>query len=36
LVDYETTLRALSREGVDVPGRLVAEVGELADAFGKN
>jgi hypothetical protein len=36
LVDYEATLRQLSREGVDVPGRLMAEVGELADAFGKN
>lgn len=34
LVDYETTLRALAREGLDVPSRLVAEVGELADAFG--
>jgi hypothetical protein len=36
LVDYEVTLRALTREGVDVPAGLVAEVGELADAFGKN
>jgi pSer/pThr/pTyr-binding forkhead associated (FHA) protein len=36
LVDYEGTLRALSREGVDVPSRLMAEVGEIADAFGKD
>ena len=36
LVDYEATLRALGREGVEVPGKLVAEVGELADAYGKN
>jgi hypothetical protein len=36
LIDYEATLRGLSREGVDVPGKLVAEVGELADAYGKN
>ncbi len=36
LADYESTLRALSREGVDVPSRLVAEVGEIADAYGKD
>lgn len=36
LTDYESTLRALTREGVDVPGRLMAEVGEIADAFGKD
>ncbi|HLT38300.1 MAG TPA: FHA domain-containing protein [Enhygromyxa sp.] len=36
LTDYEVILRALSREGVDVPGRLMAEVGEIADAYGKN
>ncbi|MFO7562412.1 MAG: FHA domain-containing protein [Enhygromyxa sp.] len=36
LVDYEATLRALSREGVEVPGRLMAEVGEIADAYGKD
>jgi hypothetical protein len=36
LADYEATLRALNREGIDVPGRLMAEVGEIADAFGKD
>lgn len=36
LVDYEGTLRSLARDGVDVPSRLMAEVGELADAFGRN
>jgi hypothetical protein len=36
LADYEATLRALTREGIDVPGRLMAEVGEIADAFGKD
>ncbi|HVI02536.1 MAG TPA: FHA domain-containing protein [Enhygromyxa sp.] len=36
LVDYEAMLRSLAREGVDVPSHLMAEVGELADAFGRN
>jgi hypothetical protein len=36
MAEYETLLRAMSREGVDVPGRLMAEVGEIADAFGKD
>lgn len=36
MADYEATLRALSREGVDVPGRLMAEIGEIADAYGKD
>jgi pSer/pThr/pTyr-binding forkhead associated (FHA) protein len=34
--EYESTLRALGREGVDVPSRLMAEIGEIADAFGKD
>jgi hypothetical protein len=36
IIDYEATLRALGREGVDVPTRLMSEVGEMADAYGRS
>lgn len=36
LVDYEKTLRSMMREGVEVDSRLMATIGELADAYGKN
>jgi hypothetical protein len=31
---YEARLRELAREGVELPGRLVAAIGELVDAYG--
>jgi hypothetical protein len=36
LVDYDATLRAMSREGVEVAPKLIAEVAEIADTYGKN
>ncbi len=36
LSDYEAILRAMAREGVDVPARLMATIGELRDAYGKS
>ena len=33
LVDYEATLRAMSREGIEVAPKLMAEVAEIADAY---
>ena len=36
LREYETALRQLARDGQKVPGKLVATVGEIADAYGKN
>jgi len=36
LSDYEVTLRSMAREGLEVSPRLMATVGELADAYGKN
>jgi hypothetical protein len=35
LVDYDATLRAMSREGIEVAPKLMAEVAEIADAYGK-
>ncbi|PRQ05895.1 ABC transporter ATP-binding/permease protein [Enhygromyxa salina] len=35
LQDYETKLRAMSRDGLDVPAKLMAEVAEISDAYGK-
>lgn len=32
---YETKLRELAREGVDLPPRLMAGIGELVDAYGR-
>lgn len=36
LSDYEVMLRAMAREGIEVSPRLMATIGELADAYGKN
>lgn len=36
LSDYEVTLRAMAREGAEVTPRLMATIGELRDAYGKN
>jgi hypothetical protein len=34
LHDYEKALRAMSREGQDVPAKLMAEIGEILDTYG--
>ena len=34
LKEYEQTLRTLSREGKDLPSGLMAEIGEIYDAYG--
>lgn len=34
LKEYEQALRGLSREGKEVPARLMAEIGEIYDAYG--
>ena len=34
--DYEQTLRAIVREGGEVPANLAATIGELADAYGRS
>lgn len=33
LQDYETALRTMSREGQDVPAKLLAEIGEILDTY---
>jgi hypothetical protein len=36
LADYEVALRSMGREGLEVTPRLMATIGELADAYGKS
>ncbi|PRQ07367.1 ABC transporter ATP-binding/permease protein [Enhygromyxa salina] len=36
LQDYENALRTMAREGQDVPAKLMTEVAEIFDAYGKN
>jgi hypothetical protein len=36
LQDYESALRSMTRDGADVPSRLMSEISEIYDAYGKN